>query len=536
VKSANITGIPAYVKLVFWPFGCGILIWAASSIPAAEVTDDESRGNSICYVCHRDLASEEIATSHEKAKVTCMSCHGDSTVHIQDEMLMTKPDVLFGRTEVEQMCTQCHDTEKDHSDKAKVEQFRNKWRGFRRPNGRPITAESVCTDCHGTHNIVKDNPGKTAGSEVDNWEATFNGRDLSGWRQGGGAEWEVKGGRIVGRGGRKGGTILSEAIYKDFLLSVTFCAVWPLKAAILLRTEDGMDGARIEIFDNPKPQAYTGSVSLADKGLVLLNIHKDLFDQGGWNTISAEVKGERFAVWLNGEEVGAVCLSAPSKGRIGLSVERHPGNRNAELNVREILVQRLGEKASPAGPEQAAGRMTPLFNGRDLDGWEGVGGASWYVEDGALVGTQGPNNAPGDLLTKASYKDFELKVTYRVEWPCNSGIWFRHQSESRAYQADILEYKNPECYSGTLYCPGKMFLAMNTDKALVNRGGWNTMVVRAEGDHLQIWLNDRQVADVRDNTSDSGRIGFQVHAGSGFGAMRIVVREVLIRPLDGRQQ
>jgi hypothetical protein len=76
-----------------------------------------------------------------------------------------------------------------------------------------------------------------------------------------------------------------------------------------------------------------------------------------------------------------------------------------------------------------------------------------------------------------------------------------------------------------------MFLAMNTDKTLVDRRGWNTIVVRAEDDHLQMWLNDRQVADVRDRTSDSGRIGFQVHAGDAFKSMKIVVREVLIKPL-----
>jgi len=76
-----------------------------------------------------------------------------------------------------------------------------------------------------------------------------------------------------------------------------------------------------------------------------------------------------------------------------------------------------------------------------------------------------------------------------------------------------------------------MFLAMNTDKTLVNRDGWNTMQVQAEADHIQIWLNGRQVADVHDDTSDSGRIGFQVHPGTEFGPMKIIVRELLLKPL-----
>ena len=190
-----------------------------------------------------------------------------------------------------------------------------------------------------------------------------------------------------------------------------------------------------------------------------------------------------------------------------------------------------GEDLTSPGTAQYKVGFEKLFNGRDLTGWEKDGNAKWFVEDGTLVGTQGENNAPGDLFTQDTYRDFLLTVTYRAEWPCNSGLWFRYQSPQTAYQADILEYKNPECYSGTLYCPGKMFLAMNTDKTIVDREGWNTIKVRAEGDHIQIWMNGHQVADVHDDTTDSGKIGFQVHAGDEFGQMKIVVREILIKEL-----
>ena len=184
-----------------------------------------------------------------------------------------------------------------------------------------------------------------------------------------------------------------------------------------------------------------------------------------------------------------------------------------------------------AAPGLTEAEFIQIFNGKDLTGWETSGNARWAVEDGVLVGTQGENNATGDLFTKDSYEDFLLTVTYRVEWPCNSGVWFRYQSPQKAYQADILEYKDPECYSGTLYCPGQMFLAMNTDKTLVDRDGWNTIKVCAEGDHIQVWINDHKVADVHDDTTDSGRIGFQVHPGEEFGPMKIVVREMLLKPL-----
>ena len=172
-----------------------------------------------------------------------------------------------------------------------------------------------------------------------------------------------------------------------------------------------------------------------------------------------------------------------------------------------------------------------LFNGKNLKNWQTSGNADWKVQNGELVGMQGEDNAPGDLFTIDSFSDFELKCVYRVTWPCNSGIWFRYQSPEKAYQADILEYKNPECYSGTLYCPGKMFLAMNEDKSLVNRQDWNTINVRAVGKRLQVWLNGRKVADVEDDTTDSGKIGFQVHPGAEFGPMKIFVKELLLKEI-----
>ncbi len=174
-----------------------------------------------------------------------------------------------------------------------------------------------------------------------------------------------------------------------------------------------------------------------------------------------------------------------------------------------------------------------LFNGRDLTGWERRGGAVWTVEDGVLVGKQGPGNSPGDLFTTAEYGDFELQVTYQVVWPANSGVWFRFVSDQKTYQADILEWPDPRCFSGTIYCPGKMFIGrMNTDPATVHREGWNVMVVRAEGGRLEVALNGKKVAEAVDGLSASGKIGFQVHPGEEFGPMRIRVKEALLTPLE----
>ncbi|MHB0958998.1 MAG: ThuA domain-containing protein [Pirellulaceae bacterium] len=201
-------------------------------------------------------------------------------------------------------------------------------------------------------------------------------------------------------------------------------------------------------------------------------------------------------------------------------------------NFRTLLARSIrwtaGRVADPQAPAQK------LFNGQDLTGWEAEGQALWEVKDGLLIGRQGPGNTPGDLFTTDSFADFELTVTYRVVWPANSGVWYRYQSGEKTFQADILEYQNPFALSGSLYRPGGSegpFAAVNTDASIIDREGWNTMVIRAVGNRQQIILNGKQVVDVRADVSDQGRIGFQVHPGDEFGPMQIIVRDVVIRPI-----
>jgi len=211
----------------------------------------------------------------------------------------------------------------------------------------------------------------------------------------------------------------------------------------------------------------------------------------------------------------------------------HDNNVYSNPSYRRIVVRAIRWAAGELDSEQAAPPQgfTPIFNGKDLTGWQRVGNAKWTAEDGILIGQQREDGGVGELLTEKSYDDFMLYVSFEVVWPANSGVWFRYQAPDKAYQADILEWKDPVCWTGTLYCPGKMFLAMNTDEKLVNREGWNTFMIVAKGNHLAVVLNDKKVADVHDDTSGQGKIGFQVHAGEEFKNMKILVRCIAIAPL-----
>lgn len=322
------------------------------SIRAGEVTKPASgetaADNGLCYVCHLSLQNEEITSVHLKEKIGCANCHGTSAEHMHDEMLMSKPDHLFGRREVDGMCGKCH--EQPHQDKSKeVQAFLRQWQGRDRPNGRVITEKSICTDCHGTHNIAKESAAKKEQEDkAVEWTPLFNGTDLTGWKCAGSGVWSVKSGRIVAMpgAGDQGSDLWSEAELADCLLTVTFRAAWPVHAGLWLRSGEAGKGARVEVFENALPQAYSGSVRDGKGALALLNLRKDLLDPGGWNTISVELRGDRAQVWLNGEEIGAVRAPMAAKGRIGLHLESGREYQNGEFAVREILVQKLPEQPS----------------------------------------------------------------------------------------------------------------------------------------------------------------------------------------------
>lgn len=197
------------------------------------------------------------------------------------------------------------------------------------------------------------------------------------------------------------------------------------------------------------------------------------------------------------------------------------------MNMKKIICALLSAVATASFA--ADKNWTPLFNGRDLDGWAKRGAGIFTVEDGAILGTQ-TDGKGGDLFTTNRWDNFELRFTYKVGWPANSGIWYRD-----SYQFDILKYPRPVAFSGTLYAPGRVFAATNTNESLEHRDDWNEGRIFANGDHLVQWLNGTKTADIRDDKFKSGRIGIQVHPGEMKG-MKIFVKKIEIRPLAPDEQ
>ncbi len=67
--------------------------------------------------------------------------------------------------------------------------------------------------------------------------------------------------------------------------------------------------------------------------------------------------------------------------------------------------------------------FTPLFNGKDLDGWKATGTPElWKTESGVLFIEKGGG---GWLLTEKDYANFELRLEYKMPKMGNSGVGLR---------------------------------------------------------------------------------------------------------------
>jgi len=69
-----------------------------------------------------------------------------------------------------------------------------------------------------------------------------------------------------------------------------------------------------------------------------------------------------------------------------------------------------------------AGWITLIDGAIGLDNWNRIGDANWRVEDGAIVADKGKG---GYLVSKNSYKDFQIRAEFWADHTTNSGVFIR---------------------------------------------------------------------------------------------------------------
>jgi hypothetical protein len=156
--------------------------------------------------------------------------------------------------------------------------------------------------------------------------------------------------------------------------------------------------------------------------------------------------------------------------------------------------------ATDAAAEKTAG-FTPLFNGKDLDGW--IGDTKGYkVEE--LGGATAIVCQPGgtNLFTKDEYGDFELRFEFLLTQGANNGIALRAPASGdpayAGFESQILDntadqYKGLKDwqYHGSIYG-----IAPATATALRKVGEWNHETITMKGRTIKVEVNGVVIIDI----------------------------------------
>ena len=180
-------------------------------------------------------------------------------------------------------------------------------------------------------------------------------------------------------------------------------------------------------------------------------------------------------------------------------------------------------------PGQAS--WTTLVDGANgLDNFDRVGDANWRAEDGAIVADKA--KVASYLVSRNSYRDFQIKAEFWADHTTNSGIFIRLSDPKKvaatnSYEVNIYDQRPDPSY-GT---------AAIVDFAKVSPmpkagGKWNTFLITAKGSNLTVVFNGVQTVNVQDSKYASGPIALQFGNGPNDapgGAIKW--RKVQISPL-----
>jgi len=198
----------------------------------------------------------------------------------------------------------------------------------------------------------------------------------------------------------------------------------------------------------------------------------------------------------------------------------------------------LGILVLSANSARSADDKGDFFNGKDLEGWEGLIKEFWSVKDGAIVGTNGDQKVPYNtfLWTKKKYKDFEMKFQIRLkDGKGNSGVQVRSKiRETKQFSAEGPQCDIGEAYWGSLYGEnfGGMMKQAPADivKKALKPAEFNDYYIKCVGKHITIKLNgETTVDDDFPKAPDEGNIGLQLHGGH---VMEVTFKNIQFKDLS----
>ena len=165
-------------------------------------------------------------------------------------------------------------------------------------------------------------------------------------------------------------------------------------------------------------------------------------------------------------------------------------------------------------------KLKPIFNGKDLSGWEVPDGndeAGWYKAVEGVLKIQSGSKKKGSILwSKKKYRNFVVEFEFRMgEGRVDSGMHVRTKDQIQIGISGSLN-RDMTC---SPYIPGKGYpVEAKNIKKLLRPKDWNTMRIQAIGKEYTVWLQGEKVMTYKsDSAIDEGPIGIQLHGGRVMG-------------------
>ena len=153
-------------------------------------------------------------------------------------------------------------------------------------------------------------------------------------------------------------------------------------------------------------------------------------------------------------------------------------------------------------------KWTTLIDGASgLENFDRLGDANWRAEDGAIVADKA--KVASYLVSKNSYKDFQIKAEFWADHTTNSGIFIRLSdpkavAATNSYEVNIYDQRPDPVYGTAAIVDFAKVVPM--PKA---GGKWNTFLITAKGSNLIVEFNGVQTVNINDSRYSSGPIALQ---------------------------
>jgi len=147
--------------------------------------------------------------------------------------------------------------------------------------------------------------------------------------------------------------------------------------------------------------------------------------------------------------------------------------------------------------------FVPLFNGKDLSGWQAGPESAWVVEEGviALQRREDGKEHNGDYLwTRETYGDFVLELEFRIPEQANSGVFLRTSDlKDPVYTGIEMQVANSYGRAGLSRggTAGAIYdLQAPSRNAVRKPGEWNHVRITCRGPRIAVELNGEPVVDL----------------------------------------